>query len=83
MEGGDDHPPKLGRKESRGSEMPENVCPYFGKNEDLCDVGCGYISTHDVNMIIKYCSSSFCNCMKYQELCDRKKQLIAVYAECN
>ena len=49
--------------------MPEKICPYFGKNEDLCDVGCGYISTHDVNMIIKFAAavsvpvSSIRNCV--------------------
>ena len=59
------------QKKSRGSEMPEKICPYFGKNEDFCDVGCGYISTHDVNMIIRFCSSQFSDCRKYQELMDR------------
>jgi hypothetical protein len=63
--------------------MPEKICPYFGKNEDLCDVGCGYISTHDVNMIIKYCSSSFCTCLKYQELSDRSRRGMVVCVECN
>ncbi len=72
MGGGDDHLPKpCGSLCSGGTEMPQKICPYFGKNEDLCDVGCGYISTHDVNMIIRYCSSDFCSCIKYQELADR------------
>lgn len=49
-----------------------SVCPFYGKNDDYCDVGCGYISTHDVNMIIKFCSCSrFTGCIKYQELADR------------
>lgn len=52
--------------------MPDKICPYFGKDEDLCDVGCGYISTHDVNMIIRFCRSHFADCMKYHELLDRK-----------
>ncbi|HEY3490892.1 MAG TPA: hypothetical protein VGK27_12340 [Candidatus Deferrimicrobiaceae bacterium] len=47
------------------------VCPYYGKNEDYCDVGCGYIFPHDVNLIIRYCSSRFADCPKYQELADR------------
>lgn len=52
--------------------MPKkSVCPYFGKNDDLCDVGCGYISPHDVNMIIRYCSRCYANCAKYQELSAR------------
>jgi hypothetical protein len=63
--------------------MSENICPYFGKNEDLCDVGCGYISTHDVNMIIKFCSSQYCECIKYQELLERAQAGIHIYAGCN
>lgn len=47
------------------------VCPFYGKNDDLCDVGCGYISTYDVNMIIKFCSCRHQGCRKYQELADR------------
>ena len=47
------------------------VCPYYGKNEDYCDVGCGYIFPHDVNLIIKYCSSRYADCPKFQELADR------------
>lgn len=48
-----------------------NVCPYYGKNDDDCDVGCGYISPHDVNMIIRYCCGRHHECSKYQELADR------------
>ena len=48
-----------------------SVCPFYGKNEDLCDVGCGYISSYDVNMIIKFCSCRYNGCLKYQELADR------------
>ena len=63
--------------------MPEKICPYFGKNEDLCDVGCGYISTHDVNMIIKFCSNRFCSCLKYQELAERHPVGMVACAGCN
>ncbi len=48
-----------------------SVCPFYDKNEDLCDVGCGYISSYDVNMIIKFCSCRYQGCLKYQELTDR------------
>lgn len=44
------------------------VCPFYGKNEDACDVGCGYITSHDARMIIKYCSSCYDSCHKYHEL---------------
>jgi len=47
------------------------VCPYYGCDEEVCDVGCGYISPHDAKMIIKFCSAQFCDCLKYQELADR------------
>lgn len=47
------------------------VCPFYGKSDDICDVGCGYISPHDVNMIIKFCSCRYRECMKYQELAER------------
>ncbi|MGD0585373.1 MAG: hypothetical protein ABSA86_06310 [Oryzomonas sp.] len=48
-----------------------NICPFYGKNDDYCDVGCGYISTHDVNIIIRYCSGRHADCTKYLELADR------------
>jgi hypothetical protein len=52
--------------------MPSNmVCPFYGKNDDFCDVGCGYISPYDVNQIIRFCSRCYGDCLKYQELADR------------
>jgi uncharacterized protein len=53
------------------------VCPFYGKSDDLCDVGCGYISPHDVNMIIKYCSTHHTECMKFRELEERYPVLLA------
>jgi succinate-acetate transporter protein len=47
------------------------VCPYFDHDEDVCDVGCGYISSHDASMIIKFCSCQYRDCQKYRELSDR------------
>ena len=47
------------------------VCPYFDHDEDACDVGCGYISSHDASMIIKFCSCQYQDCQKYRELSDR------------
>lgn len=44
------------------------VCPYYACNEDYCDVGCGYITSHDANMITRYCSSDHKACSKFQEL---------------
>ena len=47
------------------------VCPYYDNDEDVCDVGCGYISSHDASMIIKFCSCQYQDCQKYRELTDR------------
>lgn len=47
------------------------VCPYYGCDEEVCDVGCGYISPHDAKMIIKFCSAQYTDCHKYHELADR------------
>jgi hypothetical protein len=47
------------------------VCPFYGKNDDVCDVGCGYISPYDVNLIIKFCSCRYGECLKYQQLAER------------
>lgn len=49
----------------------KTICPYYAKNEDACDVGCGYITSHDAKMIIKFCSSQFDDCQKYRELSER------------
>jgi len=51
-------------------ENPD-ICPFYGKNDDYCDVGCEYISPHDVNMIIRYCTGRHTQCTKYMELADR------------
>lgn len=51
--------------------MSNKICPYYGKNDDQCDVGCDYISTHDVNMIIRYCNGRHTECSKFLELSDR------------
>jgi len=51
------------------------VCPYFDHDEDACDVGCGYISSHDASMIIKFCSCQYQNCHKYRELSERLQEI--------
>lgn len=50
------------------------VCPHYGRDEDACDVGCGYISSHDANMIIRYCSSDYRACSKFRELETRQNK---------
>jgi len=49
----------------------KDICPFYGKNDDYCDVGCEYISPHDVNMIIRFCNGRHKQCNKYLELADR------------
>jgi len=60
----------------------KKICPFYGKNDDYCDVGCGYISPHDVNMIIRYCSDRYSECPKYQELADRFPNELAQLIKC-
>jgi len=60
--------------------MSDTVCPFYGKNDDQCDVGCGYISSHDVNMIICYCSGRYLRCVKYLELSDRFPMVSGQYS---
>jgi hypothetical protein len=47
------------------------VCPFYAKGDKYCDVGDGYISPHDVKLIIKYCSCRYTECLKYRELSER------------
>lgn len=56
------------------------VCPYYGCDEEVCDVGCGYISPHDAKMIIKFCSAQYTDCLKYHELADRLGDQLPVAA---
>ena len=60
----------------------KSVCPFYGKSDDYCDVGCGYISPYDVNLIIKYCSCRYKECMKYQELAERFPAETVSLAKC-
>jgi MFS transporter, OFA family, oxalate/formate antiporter len=55
----------------------DNICPFFGKDDDVCDVGCGYISPHDVRMMVAYCNNRCTDCMKYRELAERFPELAA------
>jgi hypothetical protein len=60
--------------------MPNTpICPFYGKNDDFCDVGCDYISPHDVNMIIRFCSKRYSDCAKYQELSDRYPNMSTLF----
>lgn len=49
----------------------KKICPFFRKGDEYCDVGCGYISPHDVRVMVSYCNSRHAECAKYQELAVR------------
>jgi len=47
------------------------VCPFFAQSETTCEVGCGYISPHDAQIMSTYCCCHHDQCVKYRELADR------------
>lgn len=49
----------------------KSVCPFFRKGDNYCDVGCGYISPHDVKMMVSFCNCRHAECSKFQELAVR------------
>jgi OFA family oxalate/formate antiporter-like MFS transporter len=56
--------------------MSNKVCPFFAKDDDYCDVGCGYISPHDVRMMVAFCNCRYGECTKYQELAIRFPHMV-------
>ncbi|WP_291315867.1 OFA family MFS transporter [Desulfuromonas sp.] len=48
-----------------------NVCPFLRKDDDICDVGHGYISPSDVKMMVSFCNCRYSECAKFQELAER------------
>jgi hypothetical protein len=46
----------------------KQVCPYYGRNIEQCDIGYGYISPYHVEVITRYCTSCYEDCGKYQAL---------------
>lgn len=57
------------------------LCPFFGKNEDECDVGCEYITSHDVKMIISYCADDYKVCRKYQQLAQSYPEILPAWVD--
>jgi MFS family permease len=49
----------------------DQVCPFYRRGEPFCDVGCGYISPHDVRMMVAFCNCRYGDCSKFQELSAR------------
>lgn len=52
--------------------MSKPICPYFGKLQDLCEVGCDHASTHDVGVMVQFCSAEYRQCDRYRMLRDRE-----------
>jgi hypothetical protein len=46
----------------------KQVCPYYGRTIEQCDIGYGYISPYHVEVITRYCTSGYKDCGKYQAL---------------
>lgn len=47
------------------------ICPYFRRDDEECDVGFGYISPHDVQIMSRFCSSHYLDCLKYRQLTEK------------
>ena len=52
------------------------VCPFFGQNETTCEVGNGYISPHDAQIMSIYCCCHHEQCLRYRELAERYPELV-------
>jgi len=50
------------------------ICPYY--NQEFCDIGEDYISPYDVVAMSHYCSCSYHDCDKFQELTDRHPEVL-------
>ncbi len=48
------------------------ACPYFGRSEELCEMGCGPSSTHDVRAMVRYCNADYARCARYGIVRDRE-----------
>lgn len=46
----------------------DQICPYYRLDEDVCDVGFGHISPHDVRTMVAFCRCRFEGCSQYQAL---------------
>lgn len=52
------------------------ACPFFGQNETTCEVGAGYISPHDVQIMSTYCCCHHDQCLRFRELAKRFPGLV-------
>lgn len=47
------------------------ICRFYGAREPGCGVGGDYISTSDVETIVRYCTARYADCSRFQELASR------------
>jgi len=52
------------------------VCPFFGQSETTCEVGNGYISAHDAQIMSAYCCCHHEHCLRYRDLAERYPELV-------
>ncbi len=50
----------------------QRVCPFYGRDDELCDVGSGYISPYHAEIMVRHCTSRYEDCGRYQELATGK-----------
>jgi uncharacterized protein len=49
----------------------ESVCPFYGRNREFCDVGCGLVTAREADLIIRHCASHFGDCPRYLDVVAR------------
>ncbi|MDW7709137.1 MAG: OFA family MFS transporter [Deferrisomatales bacterium] len=47
-----------------------SLCDFYGSQEGGCDVGAEYISTSDVQIIVRYCTARYQDCSRFQQLAE-------------
>ncbi|GAB4281126.1 MAG: hypothetical protein Kow0092_36580 [Deferrisomatales bacterium] len=50
----------------------EPLCPLFGRDEQLCPLGCEYLSPHDVEVVVRYCTARYRDCLTYGRWSERE-----------
>ena len=56
----------------------QRICPFYGQGLNHCDVGAGYISPYQVEVIVRHCSSRYESCARYQALSEHRFRQNAV-----
>ncbi len=48
------------------------LCGFYGSRDGACEVGTEYISTSDVETIVRYCTSRFEDCARFQQVAEAR-----------